>query len=821
MPKRVVPGSITTPYQKREGDFSPDLVGNQFTSGNAFFTFGNFSLTTNNSTAAGEFFNTGEFSEIITLDNLQITESESIEITKATNNLEVRLKTNPNKLNDYVYFSDARRFIEVEIVDILNKWKGGLYIRKSIVNDTVTDFYYNADKNTSYFTISKNILSNPYNITTDSIPSLETKQEDISFIQSAFKNYQISNEYGDFNIIAYTGNTETDDYIKVVTEGLSWPTLISSATTSGSFEYYLKPSDQIVDKLFFSKLSPFQTQLLNRNTLPEKYTISLSKVTDTDFGQPATSFESFTWPTSDGYNLDYDGRVYGEYVERLLRFAAAFDTDITNIMVRRLVAKAIFEFDTPSDGNDPNSGRKVDKLIKIWGREYDKIKTYIDSISFANVVTYDGIENTPDELIKLMASNLGFDTIQSFSDNDLIKFFQQTAGGVFNSQQTNMSLSEMDREFWKRLVINAWWLFKSKGTRKVIEFFLNFFNINECFVTFDEIVYVAENKLDYPAVIRAILNYNGFLPPDQTLNIDQDGYPRIRPNTNNYYFQLNGFWYDGGVEPNTKPDVKGNNPHFGPYDFGKAYFEPFTCLLENFEPVVETVDLNLLEFNYFTDYTLGSVEGTGQVIVEGNNIAATTNVGVGNTLNTYNEFYAEVMNQDDRVENAEVLNAGRDNEASNNGLSSFHINFFAGNKDQCIIENCPTNIEFEESGIITYIEQNGEQLVLELDYCCENFGYENYLNIDDGTMPCYWCPPITAFEVIENFENGNDAYIIITPSGEERVPTEECCTKRGGTWFTPVENNGGQLGTGRPYCQIGNTTIGNNGGNTIDESGGN
>ena len=81
MPKRVVPGSITTPYQKREGDFSPDLVGNQFTSGNAFFTFGNFSLTTNNSTAAGEFFNTGEFSEIITLDNLQITESESIEIT--------------------------------------------------------------------------------------------------------------------------------------------------------------------------------------------------------------------------------------------------------------------------------------------------------------------------------------------------------------------------------------------------------------------------------------------------------------------------------------------------------------------------------------------------------------------------------------------------------------------------------------------------------------------------------------------------------------------------------------------------------------------
>ena len=103
-----------------------------------------------------------------------------------------------------------------------------------------------------------------------------------------------------------------------------------------------------------------------------------------------------------------------------------------------------------------------------------------------------------------MANNLGFDTLQSFSDNNLIKFFQTTSGGVFNEQQTNMSLSEMDREFWRRLVINAWWLFKSKGTRKVIEFFLNLFNIDECLVDLNEIVYVAENKLNYPDVVEFI-----------------------------------------------------------------------------------------------------------------------------------------------------------------------------------------------------------------------------------------------------------------------------------------------------------------------------
>jgi len=413
MPKKVIPGSLTSPYQKSQ-DFSPNLVGNQITDGTSFFTFGNFALTTNSGNITGEFFNTGEFSDIITLDNLNITEEDSIKLTKETNNLTVKLKTNPNKLNDYVYFSDASKFIETELFDILNKWKGGLYIRKSFINDTVTDFTYNSDKNISYFTISKNVLTNPYSLVTENVPDFTTQQNDISFIQNAFKNYEISNDFGNYNIIAYTGNSETDDYIRVKTNGLVWPTLLNTGATSGSFEYFIKPTDEVLNNLFFNELSPFQRVLMDKNTLPNKYTISLSRSSDTVIGQPAVSLESFTWPTTDGYNLDYNGRPYGEYVEGLLRFASYFDLEITNIMVRKLVAEAIFEFDTPGNGTDPNSGRKMNKLVKIWGREFDKIKTYIDSISFANVLTYDGIENTPDELIKLMASNLGFNTIQTF-----------------------------------------------------------------------------------------------------------------------------------------------------------------------------------------------------------------------------------------------------------------------------------------------------------------------------------------------------------------------------------------------------------------------
>jgi hypothetical protein len=805
MAKIVVPGSLTKAYQKREGDFSPDLVGNQFTSGNAFFTFGNFSITTNTSNTTGEFFNTGEFSEIITLDSLQITESESKKITEETNNLTIKLKTNPYNLKDYVYFSDARKFIETEIVDILGKWKGGIFIPFSYVNSTVVDFSYNSDKNISYFTVPVSLLENPYNLTTENLPNLVTQQDDISFLQSSFKNYEIYNDYGKFKILSYTGNNSSDDYIKIETEGLTWPTLLSSGQTESSFKWLIRPSDNVLDELFFNNLSPFQTQLLNKNSLPEKYTISLNKESDTPLGQPANSLEDFTWPLVDGYNLAYNGIVYGNYIEKLLRFAAYFDSEITNIMVRRLVAKAIFEFDTPSNGTDPNSGQKMSKLVKIWGREYDKIKTYIDSISFANVLTYDGIENTPDELIKLMANNLGFDTLQSFSDNNLIKFFQTTSGGVFNEQQTNMSLSEMDREFWRRLVINAWWLFKSKGTRKVIEFFLNLFNIDECLVDLNEIVYVAENKLNYPDVVELFLNYYGFIPNENQKQIDDDGYPKILPNTQDYYFQLNGYWYDGGVEPNTKPDVKGNNPHFGPYDFGKAYFEKFTCLLEGFDPVVTTTNLNLLTFNYFTDYTLGTIEGTGQVIVEGDNVVNTTNTGVGNTLTNYNSFYADEMNTTNRVENAFVQNAGSSSETSNNGLSSFHINFFTGDEDKtCLLDDCPDNIQFLDSGLVSYVEQNGIEYVLEDVSCCEDRGHGNYFNINDGTTPCYWCPPLDAVVETVTIDQGTVLSVINSSGGNTNLADlpSDCCNKRGGEVITPTSvGSNGELVLEKPYCK--------------------
>lgn len=227
--------------------------------------------------------------------------------------------------------------------------------------------------------------------------------------------------------------------------------------------------------------------------------------------------------------------------------------------------------------------------------------------------------------------------------------------------------------------------------------------------------------------------------------------------------------------------------------------------MEGFDPVVTTTNLNLLTFNYFTDYTLGTIEGTGQVIVEGNNVFNTTNVGVGNTLTNYNSFYADEMNTTNRVENAFVQNAGSSSETSNNGLSSFHINFFTGDEDKlCLLDDCPDNIQFLDSGLVSYVEQNGIEYILEDVNCCEDRGSGNYFNINDGTTPCYWCPPLDAVVETVTIDQGT-VLSVINSSGVNTnladLPSD-CCNKRGGEVITPTSvGSNGELVLGKPYCK--------------------
>jgi hypothetical protein len=722
--KKVVPGSLTDPYKKGQGDFSPNLVGLQLTNGTALFTMGNFAITANLGPKTDREFNTGQYSDEFTLENLNLTEQQSQALV--SNSIYTTLNLDPNDLSKFVYFGSFVEYLRVSIEGIVSKWKGSLYITddeggySNVAKNTVLGYTYNQLTDESQVTIPILYIENNFGLTYNNLGGLQLDPTDISNIKLSYESYTLKTDWGSFNLLGYTGSTTnvpgvTDDpYIRVTVKGEPFPTL--TGATFGTFRYHVKPKDDIVDRLFFDTLSDFENILLNRMVAPQ-YTSVFESPQETESGTILLTRKSFTWPTTDGFNIDYNTIEYGNYLNGLLKLGTDYDRLRTNLMSRRFVSNSIHEFDTDDGTNDESQGRKINKLLKIYGREFDEVKKYTDSLKFANTVTYNKKNNTPDEIIKILARAMGFEAIKSVSDNQLITYLAKSNQAIFSGESRSMSIQEIDTELWRRLVINAWWLYKSKGTRKVIEFFIKLFGLGECLVNFDECVYVASNKLDVEETFQQIerIIYGDPTTGDtedvtDTLfdrgayPIDEEGFPRILPNTPDYYFQMNGFWYNGGTDKTV-----GNNPHFGPYDYGSAYFDKFRCFIDDYSGLTTTTTQEYIEtVNLFSDYNNGDIEITFED---------------GKPLMDYGTTYANIMNNDDRIDGSQLISAGFTTENSRTGRGSIKMTFTCGG--DCVVEPCPKFELDMETGLVYYIGDNTDDPKQPLSQeCCDFYNFQ-------------------------------------------------------------------------------------------------
>ena len=103
-------------------------------------------------------------------------------------------------------------------------------------------------------------------------------------------------------------------------------------------------------------------------------------------------------------------------------------------------------------------------------------------------VSYDGKNNIPNELIKNFAQTLGWSTPSTLNNTT----FLDSVLGVGTPQYSGTSISktpaELDIELYRRILLNTAYLFKSKGTRKSIEFLLGLLGAPEALVEFNEYV---------------------------------------------------------------------------------------------------------------------------------------------------------------------------------------------------------------------------------------------------------------------------------------------------------------------------------------------
>lgn len=611
-------------------NFSPDLVGLQLTSdgGTPLFSMGNFSITTNMDPKTDKSFITSKFSDSYTLDNLTLSETQAQELL--TNNAGVILNLDRSNLKYYAQFGSFTEFIRVSLENIIIKWPASLYANpfgvssngSSSIGNTFENYIYDFISDVSSFKVNLKYIDNKFDInylSNGTILDTFNETNDLRNLTVNYDSYCILINDKEYDIINFTGSTNvSNDYIYFKVKGDVFGNQPQTSI------YHIKPK-KINEEIFFNGLSDFENYLLNRMVSP-KYTATFSYQKRSESGEILFINTELTWPVSDGYNIDFQSSDYVTYVSNLLDIASNSDLTSSNLMNRFLVSESISAFDTTpvflAEEHLDTSGQKVNKTLSIYGRSFDDINKFITSISFANVVSYDKKDNTPDKFLKDLAKVLGWDLVSSILENDLLTNYVKTSNSSYAGQSVGLTPVKADVELWRRLILNSPWIWKSKGARKSIEFLLRFIGTPKGLVTFNEYVYKADGPIDIDLFVKTLVLNN--LDLDLNLYpIDGDGYPRLLPDTDDMYFQNDGLWYrQTGGSGSTLDILSGNNPHIGPYDGGNKYLNQLETLIPNFTAVtVSSQTITTDTVNLFTNYALGEITSyTGDTYVVASNI---------------------------------------------------------------------------------------------------------------------------------------------------------------------------------------------------------
>jgi len=594
-------------------DFNPDLVGLQFATrgGTSLFTMGNFNITTNLDPKLDRNYITGKYSNFITLDDLDLTESEAQSLL--TKNTDTVLNLDNRILKNFALFGSMTEYVRITLENIITTWPASLhatqfifYNNQNLVGDTYEDYSYDSINDVSTLKINVTFLENKFKINflaNGTIADTFNESNDLRNITVNYLSYVLFNNNTEYQLIEFTGSTsEFNDYIYLKVKGQPF----TGTSASGKVNYHIRPNKSIINT-FFNSLNGLSKYLLNRNVIP-LYTTSFTYPVRDGSGEISYVDETITWPVSDGYNIDFDAYAYESYATQLLNICTNYDSNETNLMTRFLVSESISSFDTvpvflDERHQDTTTGQKVNKTLNIYGRSFDDINQFIEGVSLAHSVSYDKQDNVPDKYLKDLARILGWDLVNIIKSGNLLNNYTENSDSTFSGVSVGLTPVEKDLELWRRIILNTPWLWKSKGARKSIEFLLNFMSIPKGLITFNEYVYRAKAPIDME-IFRRILETNG-LDDDMSLYpVDFDGYPKPLADSENLYFQGNGLWFrETGGSGATIDLLYGNNPHVGPYDGGSAYINQFRRIIPNFSAT--TVEIG----NFYSQGDITSYNG--------------------------------------------------------------------------------------------------------------------------------------------------------------------------------------------------------------------
>ena len=610
------------------GTFSDNIVGLQTVEGGGL-TQGNFEFTTGVTEKVNRTFNVGAFSEPMSLDMLGIDD-----LLESRRILATQFRVYPNYdisqvLNFSMYGSLSKRF-SVSITKIINYFPASLDVLfnndEYVTGNTAYDIVYDVPNDETYFKVNVDRINNPFDIdySISATTNLSIREINVSpyrNLYNTYLDYCVSINDNIFNLVGFIpSDTLSSGFIQFYVSGSPFGTTATTITD----DFQIRPNDFVVDKTFQESFDEVEQFLLNRLVRPE-YTAVFQVPQQNEYGQTYTEYQQVTWPKQGTWNLDIRSFLFDDYLEQIQAIAVNLDSFKTNLISRFLITDSLKEFDT--------LGQKVEKVFQIYGRSFDQIKQFIDGLAYMNSVNYNPSNDIPSELLVNLARTLGWSSNFSPITNEdfLSSVFGNTSTPTYPGYARALTPTELNYAYYRNLILNASYLFKSKGTRRSVEFLLRLIGAPDSLIEYNEHIYLADQTINLDQFYNQWAQISGgtyvdnvpsYLPGDtykirgqlytaftsnaiyQDVSItledypmDAEGYPKAPVNTEDYFFQIGAGWYETTPQHRSPDEVvitgnvyTGQNfdiqTQLMPFTYGQTYlnrFRDFPYMNEGFK----------------------------------------------------------------------------------------------------------------------------------------------------------------------------------------------------------------------------------------------
>jgi hypothetical protein len=597
-----------------QGTFSDNLVGFQLVDGGGF-TQGNFEFTTSISEKQERTFSIGSFSEPISLDTLNISNVEESKKLIA-DNFRVYPNFDLSQVTNFTMFGSLTKRMSTSVTNIINYFPAALDINNIqtnfVISLTAQNIIYNSVEDETYFEIPISVIRNPFSIdyTVNATRNIELREISVSYLRNfttQYLKYSLFLNDIEYPISDFIPAQVTDTVFKVYVNGDPF-----SGNTTTNSNFIIRPKQLYVNKVFNENLDQVENFLLNRNMVPI-YSSYFNIPKENDDGQFYYTQEVAIFPLNGLWNLDIITPRFTNYLTKLNSLSESIDLYKTNLITRFLTADAIKEFDT--------SDQKIQKVLQIYGRSFDETRKFITALANMNSVNYNIKNDIPSQLLKNLAQTLGWNTnISPITNDQLLSSVFSNGSNSFTGLPIGQTPEELNYQYFRNLILNSAFLFKSKGTRKSIEILLRMVGAPEALTEFNEYIYLADQKINlrqfdiqyaqisggtYSQELPVLdtndlfsimgVQYTGFTTTTITQDIsltvndypiDSYGFPSMPVPNDTYFFQIGGGWFESTPQHRmpekvdlTNSTFTGSNPNYQtkllPFNYGQEYLERY------------------------------------------------------------------------------------------------------------------------------------------------------------------------------------------------------------------------------------------------------